>query len=111
MAPAVIIEGNCILKEEEVPDFGRAKGELLKQGVMRVVLMNAAAHFQYPGTLKGKDKEFEEMLRPTGQLLQYQELKQAAGELGCTLENRSLFCIDHVFCDLVNNQIRQTEPV
>lgn len=104
-APAVIVEGNCILKEEDGPDFERAKQTLFREGVMKVTLMNAAAHFQYPGTLKHKDKEFEEMMRLTGHLPKYQELKQAAGELGCTVDNRSLFCIDHVFCDLVKHQM------
>lgn len=103
--PAVIVEGNCVLKEEDNPDFERGKRTLLEQGIMKVMLMNAAAHFQYSGDFKNRVKEFEEMLRPTGFLPHYLELKQAAQELGCALENRSLFCIDHVFCDLVKNQM------
>ena len=88
--PVMVIEGFCL-------EPGKRK--ITDVPLKTIILANAAQHAQYTGENKLPPILDEKEQR------KFDFFKELAQQLGCSLSNPSLFCIDHIFCSRLGAQI------
>ena len=105
-ARVVVIEAYCRMKWEylQSPDYVNT---VLKRGrsLIRIIDLNTAQHGQFTDQKESSDKMFGEIpgIDPPEEK-RLTELLKDAEELGFSQRNPALLCIDHVFCDVLENQ-------
>lgn len=112
--PALVIEGNAKYPEHSEITLATVKNRFMETDLVKIVLANAAIHPQYPGckdqslpihTVMQKDEDAAHFVQKGMRTME--KLKNLALEEGYCKENASTFCIDHVFCDRINNQVKK----
>lgn len=103
--PCFVVEGTRCGKsiERETP-FEYTK-RLLNFDIQKLFELNAAQHGQYT-----KQKDIDEDPSLCEEREKLKGLKMQAKIMGCSLKNQSLFCITHIFCDTIANQMRCITP-
>ncbi len=96
-SPAFVLHGFMQRPLTELPDRMQTIRELLSYGVDNLVLMNSADHRQC------LDPSKERLVQTIGNQ-KLKSYKAAAQERGCSLENPSLFFINHAFCGSIGHQ-------
>jgi len=94
--PILIILGSCCRKFENFPPLDIWKQEFLQYNPLDLLLAYAAAHRQYP------DEEKDILVGNSNcEIFDYYRTK--ASEIGCSLENPSLFFLVHAYCEKIKN--------
>ena len=94
--PALVILGSCCRKFEEFPRFDIWKKEILKYNPKDLILAYAAAHRQYPD-------EAKDVIVNDSNCEAFNYYRSKAHEVGCSLENPSLFFLVHAYCEKITN--------
>jgi hypothetical protein len=118
--PALIIEGNALYPADDPITLAEVKAKLLEEDMQTVILANAASHTQYAGC-SGAMPPMEELIAKKQQqsdedsvhflqkgMRKIKRLIDLAEERGFCAKNPSTFCIDHIFCNRIINQLRAT---
>jgi len=96
--PCVVIEGHRAVDDtSQLQSDERLAADIASRDPVEMILANAAIHRQY-----SKLENDRKLGQPSGSWLSYQEI----GKKGYSLENPSVFLVEHVFCDTVLNAIK-----
>lgn len=111
----VVIYGGCITKNVFYKETFLS--EIFSIGIKNIILANNAAHPQYSGNLLKafNDDPFKKLAQERQNNLssfeislignlsnEFLRMKKLAGKIGCTINNQSLFYIQHIFCNSIN---------
>ncbi len=93
---AFVIEGLMCRSSDKLLSMANLEHAFDDHDVVEMFLANSASHRQYP------DPEKDVLFEKDPSFVAYKTL---AAEIGCTTDNPTLFCIDHVFCSKVYKQL------
>lgn len=96
---AIIIEAQRVGKDEEsVHDYIMRLGSL---PIEEIIEMNAASHRMYTDG----DEPLLDLIDSAEQK-RLKDLREKAIKIGCAKKSQQLLCINHIFADIVSNQIK-----
>ena len=98
--PVVVMEG-IAKREFNAPDI---LDQIASIPLKTLVLANAAAHSQYAQEYRDATIPFPSGLERQEEKMQ--KMKETAEQLGCSLANPLLFCIDHIYASTLKEAIR-----
>lgn len=111
-APCVVFKGRA----ENIESLYVYLKKLLQYSLESIVLMNAAAHPQHTGEIleQYETEPYKDILKESAlDTSLHNQIKEMDAELkhyrkralteGCARENKSLFYIEHIFCDVICN--------
>ena len=100
--PALIFHGFMHRPSDQLLDETETAREFLDHGIADIVLMNSAAHEQ------NQDHSKDDLVSKIGGK-RFADYKIKAVEKGCSLENFSLFFINHAYCGSISSLLTNTE--
>lgn len=95
--PAFILHGSMLRPFSKLSNQAETKTEFLNQSIVDLVLMNSASHRQC------LDPSKDGLVQIVGGR-RFASYKADAIKMGCSLDNPSLFFVDHAFCALIGHQ-------
>lgn len=95
-APSLVILGSSCRKFADFPRFDIWRKEILDYNPRDLILAYAAAHRQYPD-------ESKDVLVNDSNCEAFNYYRSKAHELGCSLDNPSLFFLVHAYCEKIKN--------
>ncbi len=111
--PCFVVEGMRCGKSIQGETPIEYTKRLLNFDIQKIFELNTAQHSQYSDRKIQTDEIFsvveESSIQEEREKLK--KLKVESLDLGCSLQNQSLFCITHIFCDTLQNQMKNIQLI